>query len=66
MKLTQAGGILAFLAICSEAAFPAQVDVESRSLDEIYAAAKREDGTLQVFWGGDGMPATAPFDEFMC
>lgn len=58
MKLTQTGGIFTFLAICSEAAFPAQVDVESRSLDEIYAAAKKENGTLQVFWGGDGTIAS--------
>ncbi|CZT17319.1 related to ABC-type Fe3+ transport system, periplasmic component [Ramularia collo-cygni] len=29
------------------------VEVESRSLDQIYAAAKQESGPLQVFWGGD-------------
>lgn len=32
----------------------AQVGVDSRSLDEIYAAARQESGALQVFWGGDG------------
>ncbi|KIJ33480.1 hypothetical protein M422DRAFT_70402 [Sphaerobolus stellatus SS14] len=31
----------------------APVPVESRTLDEIYAAAKQEHGTLQVAWGGD-------------
>ncbi|KAF9480265.1 periplasmic binding protein-like II [Pholiota conissans] len=29
------------------------VDVETRSLDEIYEAAKKENGTLRVGWGGD-------------
>lgn len=30
------------------------VDIDSRSLEEIYAVAKQENGPLQVFWGGDG------------
>lgn len=34
--------------------FSPQVDVESRSLEEIYAAARQEIGPLQVFYGGDG------------
>lgn len=28
--------------------------VETRSLDEIYEAAKKEEGSLIVLWGGDG------------
>jgi hypothetical protein len=30
------------------------VDVEHRSLQQIYEAALKEKGTLQVAWGGDG------------
>ena len=37
----------------AQAAYPAQVQVDTRSLDEIYAAARQESGPLQVFWGGD-------------
>lgn len=28
--------------------------IENRTLDEIYAAAKKETGDLIVLWGGDG------------
>lgn len=30
------------------------VDVEHRTIDEIYKAAMKEQGTLRVSWGGDG------------
>ncbi len=30
-----------------------QVNIETRTLDEIYEAALREPGTLRVAWGGD-------------
>lgn len=47
---------LSFVALVASAnaTFSPLVDVDTRSLDEIYAAAKKDNGTLQVFWGGDG------------
>lgn len=40
--------------------YPAQVNVDSRSLDDIYIAAQQESGPLQVAWGGDGeIPASS-------
>ncbi|KAK4505000.1 hypothetical protein PRZ48_002963 [Zasmidium cellare] len=46
---------LSFAALVAgaNAVFSPLNDVDTRSLDEIYAAAKKENGTLQVFWGGD-------------
>ena len=43
------------LALC-QVAFPSptpQVDIEHRTLDEIYAAALKESRNLTVAWGGD-------------
>ncbi|KAF7185406.1 hypothetical protein HII31_13253 [Pseudocercospora fuligena] len=40
-------------ALAAASSYPALVEPDTRSLDEIYQAARKEDGTLQVFWGGD-------------
>lgn len=48
-------GVMASSASLAQAVtFAPQVDIDFRFLDEIYAAAQRESGALQVFWGGDG------------
>jgi len=46
---------LVLLALCQVAfASPTrQVDIEHRTLDEIYKAALKESGILTVAWGGD-------------
>ena len=36
--------------------FAANVEVETRTLDEIYQAAQQEEGPLVVASGGDGTP----------
>lgn len=41
------------LAAAAQATYPAQIPIETRTLSEIYASARQESGTLQVFWGGD-------------
>ena len=52
MRLSNISAALSTIAVHA-AAYSAQVDVDTRSLDEIYEAARSEEGTLQVFWGGD-------------
>ncbi|KAF2209001.1 hypothetical protein CERZMDRAFT_70365 [Cercospora zeae-maydis SCOH1-5] len=51
MKTFALSAALGAIALC-EAAYNV-LDVDTRSLDDIYAAARAEHGTLQVFWGGD-------------
>jgi len=41
-----------------------QVNIESRTLDEIYEAALQESGTLRVAWGGDSM--SLPVSHLWC
>lgn len=36
----------------------ASVPIETRSIADIYAAAQKEDGNLNVAWGGDGEPTS--------
>lgn len=45
---------LAFTATILAAAL-SSVEIDPRSLAEIYAAAQKEHGILQVAYGGDGM-----------
>ncbi|GIZ44334.1 hypothetical protein CKM354_000753500 [Cercospora kikuchii] len=51
MKAFALSAALGAAALC-EAAYNT-VAVDTRSLEDIYAAARKEEGTLQVFWGGD-------------
>lgn len=58
MKSFKLYTLLAAVASCNDfshalTTYPS-VEIDSRSLDDIYAAAKQESGPLQVFWGGDG------------
>lgn len=40
----------------SSNSFPgSNVDIDTRSLDDIYEAAKLESGPLRICWGGDGI-----------
>ncbi|EME84330.1 uncharacterized protein MYCFIDRAFT_134075 [Pseudocercospora fijiensis CIRAD86] len=52
--LTSAAALAAAAAAAaSPSAYSALVEPDTRSLDAIYQAARKENGTLQVFWGGD-------------
>lgn len=46
--------------------YTANVQLETRSLDEIYAAAQSEDGKLVVAWGGDGEFFNLPLSGIIC
>jgi len=37
-------------------AHPIFTPIETRTIDEIYEAALKENGTLHVAWGGDSKP----------
>ena len=46
--------VLTFLLTAAYAQWHPQVTPDTRTLDQIYAAAQEETGPLQVFFGGDG------------